>query len=72
MAPHTTEEEIERRLYEAEQDLKNSSFKLKTLRKEVSDAEDNYVERSLLVDKIKEELRRFRDMFPSHCKDPKQ
>lgn len=68
MSPITSEKTLEEELVEAKIGYQESCDKLNFLRKELSVLETEYVERRLIVDRITEELRRFRLAYPKYCK----
>lgn len=69
MSPTTSEDELETFLKDKEDALNDLKLKISIIRKELLDVESEYVDARLQFDKIKEELRRFRLMYPKLCKN---
>lgn len=68
MAPTTSEEELEKELLNRQDLLKHARIKMANLRKEILAAEEDLLSANLNLSKVKEELRKFRDMYPNLCK----
>jgi hypothetical protein len=71
MAPTTSEEELERQLAEVTEDYKDSADRLSSLRREMSRQETLHLELRLRADRLTEELRVFRAMYPRLCRRDK-
>jgi FtsZ-binding cell division protein ZapB len=69
MSPFTTEENLELSLQYAKEDLKLIQLEISSLKENLSKAETVLVSYHLEVDKLSEELRRFRLMYPGFCKN---
>lgn len=65
------EEELEQQLKEAIAELKYSAYNLESLKKDLLKLESIYIDNKLTVDKLTEDLRQFRNMYPSRCKQTK-
>lgn len=68
MSPTTSEDELEAILEDKEEILKFVQLKIQSIKKKLTDAEEDFVSARLELDKVKEELRKFRLMYPSLCK----
>ena len=71
MAPTISEEVLEKELQNREELLDIARMKIAGLRKEILNAEEDLIQSNIEVFRLKEELRKFREMYPSLCK-PKQ
>jgi len=69
MSPTTSEDELEVVLKDKEYALNVAKLRIQLIRKELSAAEDEYISMRLQLDEIKEEIRRFRLMYPKLCKE---
>ena len=68
MSPIISEEDLENLIKEQEEVYDDISFKLKSLRRELVEAEDEFIGTKLELDKLKERLKEFRLMYPDLCK----
>lgn len=66
-----TEAALEEQINSLQEDISHIQSKLKLLRQEVVAVETELVANKIECDNLREELRRFRLMYPSICKPPK-
>jgi len=70
MSPTTTEAKLEEELNLIKEDLEDVEFKIEYLQSQIRKLRSKKVGFRVALDEKKEELRRFRHMYPNICKPP--
>jgi len=68
MAPLTSEKELEKKIESREKDLQLIRLKIAGLRKEIFSIEEDLIQENLEISRLKEGLRKFREMYPDLCR----
>lgn len=72
MSPATSEEELEKELESVVSELQSACYEISCIRKRLDTSETEYLFLKIKAERIIEQLRRFRAMYPSLCLETKE